>query len=209
MPVNLSYYVFLAARFSLRSNNKYSTCPGLHIIGAKRQLFSQVNLTHVKLWHKKAKKDNHLFTTFTFILMDFKCVYVILVSITYSMFMLFVTINSWATRATSSTCSCLLLPQADCCSLAQVYVTPQRQRRGGEGCSALIWPSNSDCAVIVIAIAHFTLPPLCDLAASFFPYSLPLLAHTLWLCPSLDPCPALPEVFSHQKAVKSLCLNCL
>lgn len=28
--------------------------------------------------------------------------------------------------------------------LAQVYITPQRQRRGGEGCGSLIWLLNSD-----------------------------------------------------------------
>lgn len=68
------------------------------------------------------------------------------------------------------------IPPTDSCSLAQVYVTPQRQRIGGAGCVSLIWLLNTESGCYCNCFIIF--PPLCDLAASFFPRSLKHPSHT-------------------------------
>lgn len=65
---------------------------------------------------------------------------------------------------------------SDSCSLAQVYVTPQRQRIGGAGCVSLIWLLNTESGCYCNYFIIF--PPVCDLAASFFPRSLKHPSHT-------------------------------
>lgn len=67
------------------------------------------------------------------------------------------------------------IPPTDSCSLAQVYVTPQRQRIGGAGCVSLIWLLNTESGCYC---NYIIFPPLCDLAASFFPRSLKHPSHT-------------------------------
>lgn len=79
-------------------------------------------------------------------------------------------------------------PRADSCSLAQVYVSLRSQRRAGKGCVSLIsLPSAESCCYCNYFVIF---PLLCDLAASFFPHSLPRPSHTHshsftrgpWLC---------------------------